>query len=197
MRFCLNFTLALLAAACVTPSLFDQDIRQLSPITPKPTAAYPDNADGLRHLLQDMLTAAQRRDQNSLHAMIANTEIPDYETWFPAMFGAQKGDNMAISYSKILKQREIYLQDEITKLAGREGYLTTKEIVATDLYDTLQKQLDVFLASWSPPDSAGLPRRPTPIAYFFFVDGKFRWNSTVTFDARSAQPSEPQSTGER
>lgn len=181
MRFCPNLTLVLLAAGCIMPSASAQDIRQLTPIAPTPTATYPDSPDGLHHLLQDMLAAAKPGDHHPLQTMIVSAEIPDYETWFPAIFGAQKGNGMAALYRKTFRQREADFQDQLTKLADREGYFTTKEIVATDLYDTLQKQLDVFLASWSPPDSAGLPRRPKPMAYFFFVDGKFRLDTNDAF----------------
>lgn len=119
-------------------------------------------------------------NQPKLTVMIHDTEIPDYETWFTATFGRQKGEEMATSYESSLAQKELYLQKRMIDLSQRDGYFTVRQLVATELYDALQKQPDIFLASWSPPDSAGLPRRPTPFAYFFFIDGKFRWNSAVT-----------------
>lgn len=181
MRWSLNPILLLIACAYLTASASAQDIRQLTPIAPTASAAYPNTPDGLRHLLQDMFAAAKHGDRNALQATIANTEIPDYETWFAATFGAAKGGSLAEAYEKMLSQRERDFQRRITELSREEGYVSVKAIVATDMYDTLQGPLDVYLVSWSPPDSAGLPRRPTPVAYFFFVDGKFRWNGIATF----------------
>ncbi|HKV46778.1 MAG TPA: energy transducer TonB [Candidatus Acidoferrales bacterium] len=156
--------------------------------TPTPTTSeaanpvpYPDTADGLIHLLDDMRAAAKSDDTVRLGRMIQGTEIPDYENWLVRTFGKEKGKSWSAPYGARLEQQESAFEARMRGLSQREGVFSAKEIVATDIYDTLQTPLDLFLASWSPPNVGDLPHRPIPIAYFFFINGKFRWNSTVTF----------------
>jgi hypothetical protein len=158
-------------------------------------SAYPDNADGLRDLLQEMLTAAKRGDQDRLRILIHDAEIPDYANWFTATFGAEKGARRADLYREMLSREEAEIETRFMQLARQEGSFSVKELVATDIYDTLQAPLDIFLASWRSPDDGDLPRRPTPIAYFFFIDGKFRLDSNVSFPAiRGATAPSPDRT---
>lgn len=141
---------------------------------------YPDTTNGLRNLLDDMRIAAQQGDSARLRILIASTEIPDYENWFVKTFGEVKGPMWAAAYARMRARHEVELQNQILQLAQRPGYFSAKEIVPTDMYDTLQTPLDVFLANWSPPDVDGLKRRRTPIGYFFYIHGKFCWNSAAT-----------------
>lgn len=142
---------------------------------------YPDTSDGLSHLLDDMRAAAKSGDAVRLGRMIQGTEIPDYENWFVMTFGKEKGKSWSVPYGNRLEQQESAFEARIRDLSQREGVFSAKELVATDMYDTLQTPLDLFLASWSPPSVDDLPHRPIPIGYFFFINGKFRLNSTVTF----------------
>ena len=145
-------------------------------------AGYSDTMNGLRGLLDDMRAAARNGDSARLRILIASTEIPDYETWFVKTFGEVTGAMWAANYGRMRSRREAELQNQMMQLAQRPGYFSVKEIVPTDVYDTLQTPLDLFLVNWSPPDVDGLKRRRTPIGYFFYIDGKFCWNSAATFE---------------
>lgn len=160
-------------------------------------APYPDTTDGLAHLLDDMRAAAKSGDPVQLRRMIQETEIPDYEDWFVRTFGKEKGESWSESYGKRLEEQESAFEARMRDLSQREGLFGAKEIVATDMYDTLQTPLDLFLASWRPPDAGSLPHRPTPIAYFFFIDGKFRWNSAVAFVEVPVVKGPPSQSGAR
>lgn len=154
-------------------------------ITPAPTqVGYADSTVGLRDLLNDMWAAARDRDSSRLRVLIASTEIPDYANWFEKTFGEVKGPMWAAAYGKTRARREAELQNEIMLFAQRPGYFSAKEIVPTDVYDTLQTPLDLFLANWSPPDVDGLKRRRTAIGYFFYVRGKFCWSSGEVLEGR-------------
>jgi hypothetical protein len=156
--------------------------RTPQPSPQKPAQSYPNTTEGLRHLLQAMLAAARAGDQPQLKALTKNTEIPNYQQWLPATFGSEKGKSWVVPYGNMLSQKESEFQTRMTQLAQQQGDFSVREIPPTDMYDTLQTPLDVYLANWNPPSAAGdLPRRPTPIAYFFFVDGAFRWNSLASF----------------
>ncbi len=138
---------------------------------------YPDNARGLRQLLEDMLTVANSHDQPRLRAFIKETEIPNYETWYTATFGQEKGESWADPYGKMLEEHERQFQDLLTRLASLDGKISVQKIDARKQYDTLRGRLDLFLADWKQSGS----RNDTKVGYFVFVDGKFRWDSTVEF----------------
>lgn len=120
-------------------------------------AGYPNTTNGLRDLLNDMRAAAKDSDSARLRSLIASTEIPDYTNWFVQTFGVANGPRWASTYGKTRTRREAELQSEMMQLAQQHGYFSAKGIV--------------------PPDVDGLMRRRTPIGYFFYVHGKFCWNT--------------------
>lgn len=138
---------------------------------------YVDTTKGLKDLLDDMRSAAKDGDSARLRVLVASTEIPDYKNWFVKTFGAANGARWASAYGRTRARREAELQSEMMQLALQPGYFSAKEIVPMDVYDTLQTPLELFLANWSPPDVDGLKRRRTPIGYFFYIHGKFCWNT--------------------
>lgn len=141
---------------------------------------YSDNATGLRRLLQDMLAAAKSGDQSKLAAFIKETEIPDYETWYTSTFGQEKGESWAEPYGKMLDEHEKEFEELITQLAHQDGKISIKKLDASKRYDTLKRKLDLFLADW---EQSGTRKDANTdhIGYFMFIDGKFRWDSTVEF----------------
>jgi TonB family protein len=141
---------------------------------------YSNTSDGLRQLLQDMRTAAKNRDSAKLSALIKETEIPNCETWFTATFGRENGVSWADRYGNNLNRNERQLQDFMMEVALEDGEISAQKLDAAMMYDTLTVPLDLYLADWKKLNG---PNSQTPdhIGYFMFVDGKFRWNSTVEF----------------
>ncbi len=127
-----------------------------------------------------MLTAAKSGDQPKLATFIKETEIPNYETWYSSTFGQEKGESWAEPYGKMLDQHEKEFEELITQLSQRDVKISVKKLDASKMYDTLNGRLDLFLADWE--QSGGRKQTNTNhVGYFFFIDGKFRWNSTVEF----------------
>ena len=81
------------------------------------TIAYPNNSEGLRKLLNNMLLAARREDESELQSMIRETEIPNYESWFTTNFGQEKGESWAEPYGRWLAKDEKEFQELMVKLA--------------------------------------------------------------------------------
>ncbi len=146
----------------------------------KPLPTYSNTSDGLRQLLEDMRTAAKNRDNAKLSALIRETEIPNYETWFTATFGQEKGESWAGPYGKNLERNEKQLQDFIIEVALEDGEISAQKLDAAMMYDTLTVPLDLYLADWKKSTGPN-NQKPDHIGYFMFVDGKFRWDSTVEF----------------
>lgn len=141
---------------------------------------YSNTSDGLRQLLQDMRTAAKNGDAAKLTALIRETEIPNYETWFTATFGQEKGESWAGPYGKNLNRNEKQLQEFIMEVALEDGEFSAQKLDVARMYDTLTAPLDLYLADWKKSNG---PKNQAPdhIGYFMFVGGQFRWDSTVEF----------------
>jgi TonB family protein len=150
--------------------------------------AYPDSVDGLRRLLQSMLTAAKSGDQHALWALIKDTEIPNYQTWFTTTFGQEKGESWADPYGDRLAVNEAEFQGTIQRLAPLKGDISTRKVngapkggngMEKGLLDSLKQTVDIFYAEWNGSEGDA-DSRNNPIGYFMFIDGRFRWDSTIS-----------------
>ena len=72
-----------------------------------PATAYPNDSEGLRRLLNDMLVAAKSEDPSKLRSMIQQTEIPNYQSWFTSNFGQEKGESWAELYGRWLEKERM------------------------------------------------------------------------------------------
>lgn len=166
---------------------YPQQMPQRSLPQARAAQTYEDTADGLRLQLQDMLAAAKAGDQARLSAFVKDMEIPDYASWFVKAFGQDQGEKRVIPYGATLVQDQREFQDLFLLLAKQDGGFSTRNVIdATDprsglesgMISTLQRPIDIFFASWK-ESSAPQGSPSDPIGYFFFIEGKFRWDSTV------------------
>jgi len=144
------------------------------------TGSYPNNPNGLRQLLEEMLVAAKQNDHTKLQSLIRETEIPNYENWFTTTFGQEKGESWAGPYGKLLQKNQRDFQDLLIQLSQMEGEFSIQKVDAAKRYDTLTGPLDEYRADWK---KSGAPKgqEVQHIAEFFFIEEKFRWDSTVQF----------------
>jgi hypothetical protein len=141
-------------------------------------APYPDSAQGLKQELKDMLEMARRRRSDQLRAMVTDLEIPDARTWYLANFG-MSGLETANNYEKNLTASEERLKYQMIEFAREDGYFSVKKQDAKKVYPSLVTAPEVFLAAWKTSSVHGEDPSETPFGYFLFVDGKFRWDSTI------------------
>jgi TonB family protein len=143
----------------------------------EPTAALPDDPNGLRKLLDEMLAAAKQDDRTKLHSLIRDTEIPNYAKWFTRTFGQEKGESWAGPYGRMLQKDQKDFEELLIKLSLMEGGFSIQKLDSAKRYDTLTGPLDEYLVAWNNP---GAPKgqETQSIADFFFIEGKFRWDST-------------------
>jgi len=144
------------------------------------TTAYPNDSDGLRRLLDDMLVAAKGEDRSKLQSMIRETEIPNYESWFTTNFGQEKGESWATPYGRWLEKNEKEFQELLVQLAQMDGQFAIEKMDAAKRYDLLNGPLDEYLAKWKRP-TAPKGEQLVTIGDFFFVEGKFRWDSNTQY----------------
>jgi TonB family protein len=113
-------------------------------------------------------------------ASIKETEIPKYAEWFKATFGEDKGEGWGNSYGKGLLEQEGDLAELLNEFSHVSGAILVQKLDPKKIYDSLRAPLDLYLADWVPAGTNGKPR-PQHIGYFYFVEGKFCWDSTVIF----------------
>jgi hypothetical protein len=147
---------------------------------------YPKSPDGLRWQLQDIWNAARDGHPARLESLIKLTEIPD-PNWFARTFGQEKGQGWGEAYARDLAGSEKDMEDLMTRLAGEDGEFWVRNInyelapareLERALIDSLRQPVEIFFASWRKRDSDATAKS-TPIGYFVFIDGRFRWDSAI------------------
>jgi TonB family protein len=183
---------AFVLVACsilLSSTRFSQDSSASGRPSQREGSAYADDADGLRQFLLNALEVAKSGNTEQLQVLIKDTEIPNSEVWFTTTFGRDKGESWAIPYGKMLKENEAHFQENMVRLAHQLGDVSIQKLDSSKVFDTLNGPLDYFLADWNPSHPAK-DQPAEPIGYFFFIEGKFRWNSTITFVTLRKQPAD-------
>lgn len=144
--------------------------------SPPAVSTFPNNSEGLRELLDNMLVVAKKGDKGQLQSVIRELEIPNYEIWFTKNFGLEKGQSWAEPYGRWLTTNENQLEDLMMKLAHMDGEFIVEKMDTAKKYDLFNGPLDGYIASWKVAAPKG--KELEKLADFFFIEGKFRWNST-------------------
>jgi TonB family protein len=152
---------------------------------PEPAGVYEDSAAGLRLQLQDALAAARNHDRSRLESFVRQMEIPDYEAWFMKSYGQLKGESWARSYGREIANRENDLNAAFLEFGTETGEFATRQVndapspgMEAGMISELQQPVDVFYAGWKRRDSPA-NSKDEPIGYFVFLEGRFRWDSTI------------------
>ena len=150
---------------------------------------YPDSADGLKLFLQNVLAATRPAGNPKLAGFVEDMQIPDYAEWFPKTFGKGMGDSWSRSYGDGLDYLNVQLQGLFIGLGQHNVEIVTRKINGAPQSDAerralqlFQQPVDVFFAGSKPrPGAGGQPASApdasiTPLGYFWFIAGKFRWD---------------------
>jgi TonB family protein len=124
-----------------------------------------------------MLLAAKKEDSSRLQSLIRDTEIPNYQSWFTTNFGQETGGSWAEPYGRLLVKHEKEFQELLVKLAHMDGEFAVEK---TDPAKVLYGPLDRYIARWKRP-AAPKAEELLTVGDFFFVEGKFRWNSNTEY----------------
>jgi hypothetical protein len=146
---------------------------------------YPNTGDGLRSFLGDLLAAAKSGDRAKVRAMIQQTEIPDYRNWYSGMYIPGSAISWANPYGIYLDQHEQAFEEFWLKLANEDGQILVRKLLDRPggprnmewgMLHNSRTPLDMYHASWKSAAGAS----DEWIGYFFYVDGMFRWDSSVS-----------------
>lgn len=175
-----------------------------APVPPAPSSAatpeYPNTTEGLRSLVNDMLTATKRSDSQRVDALMKRTEFPDYAQYFVGTFSPDSlaAEDWAITYTRWLSENEDHLRELLGTLAKDED----GSIIVSKANDNpvpgrgfewgmlhyARVPIDVYRVTlvFHSPDSPG-----ESVGYFVYSSGTFRWDSIVPFAAPGTYQSDP------
>lgn len=147
------------------------------PASAAASAKYPSTVEGLSQLLSDVVGAARAGDYDRVDQMVHDMEIPNYEQWFTEVLGqsswaeAYKGQVSAKNFG-------IRLKSGLEGVAHRNGAIVVEKLAIGPMKDKGGKPLNAWDVSWR--DIGGsLTSEPVWREPFVFVDGGWRWFSTV------------------
>jgi TonB family protein len=185
MRICqiVALSVALLSYSSVGVS----QEQNVSPDITATTPTYANTSEGLKQLLQDMRTAAIDGNEDKLAAFVKDTEIPNCDVWLHKMYDSDNADSkMALCEAKFRDPRERGMKELFVHIAKQDGKIITRKVNDDPSGDSFERgwleaikqPLDIYWASWLPTTESD-ESEADPIGYFMFIDGAFRWRSTL------------------
>jgi TonB family protein len=163
------------------------------------TGTYANTTEGLKQLLLDMRTAAKEGDADKLAAFVKGMEIPNCDAWLHRMYDSDKADSwMGLCEAKSRDPRERDMRELFGQIAKQDGKVTTRKVndnpqpgkgLEWGWLQAIKQPLDIYWASWL-PTSEPKETEADPIGYFMFIDGAFRWESSI----QSFKPSQTKIT---
>jgi TonB family protein len=189
--------IAFILAQSLPLTLRSQVITEPAGAQLSPPFAYNDSTEGLRLLLTDALDTVKTGDSDKLTIILKDMEMPNNAMWFFKAFGpsgTSGGIPWAITYRVNMRENQKAMRELFVKLAKQDGEFYTRQVNAapdnsfeSGLLDSMKQSpdaraglsTDIFFAAWKTSNiSSG--SNEDPIGYFMYVDGKFRWDSTIT-----------------
>ena len=163
-----------------------------------PPLAYPETADGLKQMIEEILAATKEKDTRKVDKLVARMILPDHEAWFRKTFGDKLGGGLGADYGGNVGRMKKELPAFFKKLvdAGRtkvwierfargstggkvlEGPLGSANKVQSAAINAM-KTPAVLYTVWM-EDSAD--KGSTPLWSFVYSDGCFRIGGRMEFE---------------
>lgn len=153
-------------------------------------STHANTTEGLKELLLEMRAAAQGGNQNELAALVKQTEIPNCDAWLHKMYDSEKADSwMELCDSNAVGAKEASMRESFKRLANAEGRFLTRNVnqnpqpgrgLEWGWLQAIRQPLDIYWAGWLPASESN-ESKAEPIGYFMFIEGNFRWDSTIQF----------------
>jgi Gram-negative bacterial TonB protein C-terminal len=141
---------------------------------------YPDTAEGLENLINEMLRLERSGDQKTLAVYAKSLELPDGDAWFSRTFDADAGHQFAEQTAPMRNNTE----HEAVNMIGtmqREGLVNVKAVkfTAACSNDATAEEYPLLLLRQSQAPFYDVrfrdSSRQTIWGFFVYVDGSFRY----------------------
>ena len=192
-------TVGLLVFLSALPTAIRSQGQSVSALATASTGTYANTTEGLKQLLLDMRTAAKEGNDDKLSAFVKDMEIPNCDAWLHKMYDSDKADSwMGLCEAKSRDPRERDMRELFGHIAKQDGKITTRKVndnpqpgkgLEWGWLQAIKQPLDIYWASWL-PISEPKESEADPIGYFMFIDGAFRWESSI----QSFKPSQTKVT---
>jgi TonB family protein len=173
--------------------------REQNVSAPPNAPTYANTTEGFKQLLLDMRAAAKDGNQDKLATFIKDTEVPNCDAWLHKMYDSDKADSwMGLCETKFRDPRERDLKKLLGRIAKQDGRFVTRKVndnpepgkgLEWGWLQAIKQPLHIYWASWL-PSSEPKESDADPVGYFMFIDGAFRWESTI----QSFKPSQTKVT---
>jgi TonB family protein len=181
------------AASRVWSQEAKQDRNAIVPAAGASVGIYPESADGLRKLVEDIFVAVKAKDAAKLSSYVSGLVIPDHGAWFVQTFGASEGSRLEAKYNELSPGQDKHIRESFEyALKGKRTDVGVK---------VLEKQGDVKGLARAVLDAAGRPisiytvdgsnpkeKFGAYIGDFVYVDGGFRYVNTQVWQELSTAP---------
>lgn len=156
-------------------------------------APYPDSEKGLRDFLKDLIKEVKTGNEATFAEIASDLALPGQQEWFPAVFGDELGQEMAVSYANLLPQIQKTLFTGLQRM-GKDGFhdFRVTRQVSPCLSGTPDRVFRILAARETeiPFYSVRFYRAEGSrfVGFFIYVDGAFRWIGNIRFAADSTNP---------
>jgi TonB family protein len=153
---------------------------QAHPSALEEAPAYPESADGLKQLIQDIFSAMRAKDNAKLSSLFASMTLPDLAAWFTQTFGPTEGARVDTEYTNLLPSSQINVRD-IFEHALKEGRTEIQVAVVNKGNRTSEREQRVVDAMQAPVPlyvvigSGAKAPSATMLGHFFYAYGGFRF----------------------
>ena len=178
-----------------------QDANAVAPAAMAPVAGYPESADGLKKLVDDIFGAVKAKDEAKISLYVSALAIPEHGAWFAQTFGASEGARLEAKYSQMLPGAGKHIRESLEyALKGKRTDVSVKVLkrgeavgMGRALLDAMARPISVYMVDGnSPKEKFGVY-----IGDFVYVDGGFRYvNSEVWRELSTAPPMRIRQGGE-
>jgi hypothetical protein len=167
---------------------------------------YPNNVDGLKKLINDMVGAIRNEDTSKLDALMKKTEFADYASYITSTYSPDPlvGEGWAVSYREWLTENEGHLEMLLRELAAdKNGKVLVRKAnddpapgkgLEWGLLHYARIPVEIYrvtlILSQSPDRSEELT------GYYVYLDGMFRFESVAPFAKTGTYQSDDPKTHE-
>jgi TonB family protein len=178
-------TLGLLVVLSALPTAIRSQEQSVAAPASATASTYANTTEGLKHLLLDMRKTAKDGNEAKLAALVRDMEIPNCDAWLHRMYDSDKADSwMGLCEAKFRDPRERDMRELFGHLAKQDGEFITRKVndnpqpgkgLEWGWLQAIKQPLDIYWAGWLPTSES----EADPIGYFMFIDGAFRWESSI------------------
>jgi len=158
-------------------------------------SGYPETADGLKGLLQNLLVAVAKGDEARISTMEVGFAIPNHAAWFPKMFGPTEGARLEARYAGVHAQSMEWLKRRIEQNV-KEGRTQAEISVIEKANETDMGLVRAVIAAEVAPAPIYMVSLQKPsdgknlnsLGEFAYVEGGFRYLDRQVMHALSTAP---------